>query len=70
MAIGHRYENIGFATINMDCGCMVVWKEPGKKKQPILASTLDWKTYKNIGSVLLNVVEPEVFFNSELPELA
>lgn len=56
-----RYDDIGFVTLNMDCGCTVIWKYEGKKRAPLLASKMDWKTYTEIGKVLLNVIDPDVF---------
>lgn len=59
MTLG-QYDGIGFVTLNMDCGCTVVWKE-NKSKQPLLTEKTDWRTYQEIGKVLLNIIEPETF---------
>lgn len=51
-----NYDGIGFVTFNIDNGCMVIWKEPGKPgvKVPVKA---DWQTYLSIGRVLMNVTD-------------
>lgn len=51
----NTYDDIGFITFPIDCGCTLVWKIPGKKGLPQV-HIMDWHTYKKIGNVLLNVV--------------
>lgn len=53
----NQYPGIGFVTFNIDCGCTLVWKMPGKKPAPNLGKPMDWNTYKEIGNVLLNVTD-------------
>lgn len=51
-----NYDGIGFVTFNIDNGCMVIWKEPGKPgvKVPVKS---DWQTYLSIGRVSMNVTD-------------
>lgn len=61
MTLG-QYDGLAFVTLNMDCGCTVVWvDESATRKQG--ASKLDWETYKQKGKELLNVIEPGEFKN-------
>lgn len=60
MTLNSRTD-VGFFTLNMDNGCTVVWKHQSEIDKTKLADAynLDWETYKSIGSVLLNVIQPE-----------
>lgn len=52
----NTYPDIGFVTYDFDNGCCVVWKILGKK--PVENNyPADWKTFKEVGQVLLNVVD-------------
>ena len=51
----NQYNDIGFVTFSIDNGCTLVWKMKGKAPAPLLTNDFNWKTYKEIGSVLLNV---------------
>ncbi len=50
------YDNIGFITFNIDCGCTLVWKELGKKGMTELFKN-DWQHYKSVGKVALNITD-------------
>jgi hypothetical protein len=60
----HTYAGIDFVTLNMDNGCCVVWKEPGKEPNTKLLAPIDWKSYQTFGKAIMNVIEPSVFFQS------
>lgn len=61
------YKEISFVTINIDCGCTVVWKSDalndyGKN----LHVNYDWDLYKTLGRYLLKVIQPseiETYFS-------
>lgn len=52
----NTYENIVFTTINMDCGCTVVWKE--EKQAVTKMPAVDWKFYLKERELYLNMIEP------------
>jgi len=49
-----EYDGIGFITFDFDCGCTLVWKEPGKKGIGYSYNNC-WRTFEMAGRVLLNV---------------
>lgn len=53
----NQYPGVGFVTFNIDCGCMLIWKMPGKQPVPDIGLTMNWDLYKSVGSVLLNVTD-------------
>lgn len=60
----HSYDGIGFVTYDMDCGCTVVWKDATRRGVKSEYQN-NWQTYKEVGRVLLNVVDE----NFPLPSL-
>ena len=60
MTLNSRTD-VGFFTLNIDNGCTVIWKHQSEIDKTKLADdyNLDWETYKSVGSVLLNVIQPE-----------
>lgn len=63
----YTLHGIGFVTLNMDEGCCIVWKD--KMKQSYFPEPLypfGWRTYKSVGKVIMNVVEPEMYFNERV----
>jgi hypothetical protein len=60
----HTYAGINFVTLNMDNGCCVVWKEPGKEPNTKLLAPIDWESYQTFGKAIMKVAEPSVFFES------
>lgn len=56
----NQYSGIGFITFDIDCGCMLIWKEPGKQPAPQIPAPKNWQTYQNIGKVLMNVTSEVV----------
>lgn len=61
MSIGD-YADISYKTFNIDCGCMLVWKDKGKKNDADknLSITYDWALYSTLGRTLMNVTDEVV----------
>lgn len=65
MTMKSKYDGIDFVTLDMDCGCMVVWKDKSKKA---LKGSIkpNWDNYIKHGKSSLNVIEPEEFFRRNI----
>ena len=55
-----EYDNISFVTVDMDCGCTVVWKEYGTKGRKEKMS-LTWDFYRSNKELKMRVVKPNEF---------
>lgn len=53
------YNGIDYITFNIDNGCMLVWKDADMQDDsPVeLPYPINWHTYKEYGSALLNVTD-------------
>lgn len=53
-----KYDNIAFITYNIDEGCMLICKAPGKRgnNYDLGEFKSQWEQYQQVGGVLLNVV--------------
>lgn len=57
-AMGIRnYAGIRFVTLNIDNGCMLVWKDSTAEPAVNYVGPCDWETYQKVGRVLLNVTD-------------
>lgn len=51
------YDEIDFITLNSDCGCTIVWKEP-RYSRTRHACKVDWDYYLKNRKEVLNIIEP------------
>lgn len=58
MSIGD-YAGIGYKTFNIDCGCMLIWKDATNKNDAgkNLLMKYDWNLYSILGRILMNVTD-------------
>ncbi len=57
-AMGIRnYAGIRFVTLNIDNGCMLIWKDSTAEPAVNYAGPCNWDVYQKIGRVLLNVTD-------------
>lgn len=57
-AMGIRnYAGIRFVTLNIDNGCLLIWKDSTAEPAVNYAGPCNWDVYQKIGRVLLNVTD-------------
>lgn len=52
-----EYHNINFVTVNFDCGCTIVWKNPCIGRDTCVEPT--WKNYLTHRDILLKIIHPK-----------
>jgi hypothetical protein len=55
-----EYGGIDFRTLNFDCGCAVIWKDPTKKGK-LLKMDISWETFEKNREKLLRLVNKREF---------
>lgn len=55
----NRYQGIDFATVNMDCGCMVIWKDENRNHELWADFGDSWDAYQKHRHQKMKIIQPD-----------